>query len=173
MGLDFMNVYPPVNALGHPFSQMIAFASIVFNGVFDRYPNARFGFLEGGAAWVELVLERFERAYQTHVPVDPRGELLQIREGESMTDYLRRHAAAGRFTIGIDGDEAALSSSAEKLGTNIAMFSTDFPHEVDAKRCQHEIDELLERDDLDDEAKETVLWRNASHLYGVKVASGV
>ena len=43
MGLDFMNVYPPVNALGHPFSQMIAFASIVFNGVFDRYPNARFG----------------------------------------------------------------------------------------------------------------------------------
>jgi predicted TIM-barrel fold metal-dependent hydrolase len=173
IGLDFMNVYPPVNALGHPFSQLIAFASIVFNGVFDHFPGARFGFLEAGAAWVEVALERFERAYQTHIPLDPRGQLLQIRDGESLTDYLRRHAAEGRWVVGCDGDEDAVASTTRKLGKSVAMFSTDFPHEVDAKRCRHEIDELVGRADLDDDSKENVLWRNAARFYHVRVASAV
>ena len=27
------------NALGHPMSQMIAFAGIIFNGIFDKFPG--------------------------------------------------------------------------------------------------------------------------------------
>jgi uncharacterized protein len=45
LGLDDLSPYAPVHSLGHPFGQMISFGGMVFNGVFDRYPNVKFGFL--------------------------------------------------------------------------------------------------------------------------------
>ena len=45
IGLDYMNVYTPVHALGHPFGITISFAGILFNGIFDRYPGLRMAFL--------------------------------------------------------------------------------------------------------------------------------
>ncbi len=56
IGLDDMNAFVPVHALGHPFGLMISFAGMLFNGVFDQFPNVRFGFLEGGVGWVPFVL---------------------------------------------------------------------------------------------------------------------
>src|SRR6266508_3920154 len=50
LGFDHMNVYTPVGALGHPFGLAINFAGVVFNGVLDRFPNAKWGFMEGGVA---------------------------------------------------------------------------------------------------------------------------
>ena len=75
LGFDHLNNYTPVGALGHPFGLLINFAGIVFNGILDRFPNARFGFMEGGVAWLLLGLERFERAHETHIQYNPRGEL--------------------------------------------------------------------------------------------------
>jgi len=167
MGLDHMNVFAPVNALGHPFSQLIAFGSIVFNGVLDRYPGLRIGFLEGGAAWLALALERFDRAYETHVPLDPRHQLLALEPGERVSDRLAALARAGRFFYGCEGDEPAVADVTEQLGVNIALFSTDFPHESNAERCAHEIKELIERDDVDDEGKDRMLWENAATFYAI------
>ena len=63
----------PVHALGHPFTLMTAFAAVVFNGVLDKYPNVRWGFLEGGVAWVMTVLERFQGSYRgVHADQHPR-----------------------------------------------------------------------------------------------------
>ena len=38
--MDDLSPYALANALGHPMSQMIAFAGIIFNGVFDKFPGA-------------------------------------------------------------------------------------------------------------------------------------
>jgi uncharacterized protein len=90
MGLDDMTPYAPVNALGHPFGQMVNFAGILFNGVFDRYPHVRFGFMEAGCAWFMNCLERLERSWNSHVQYDPRGRFLKLRQNESVSDYIRR-----------------------------------------------------------------------------------
>ncbi len=50
--MDDMSPYAVANALGHPMSQMIAFAGIIFNGVFDKFPGLRMGFMEAGCAWL-------------------------------------------------------------------------------------------------------------------------
>ena len=52
LGMDYLTPYAPINGLGHPFGLMVAFAGIVFNGIFDKYPNARIGFMEGGSLLV-------------------------------------------------------------------------------------------------------------------------
>jgi len=65
MGLDDLSPYAPVHALGHPFGQMISFAGVTFNGVLDKFPNGKFGFMEGGVAWLRMCLERFDRTCAT------------------------------------------------------------------------------------------------------------
>jgi len=72
MGMDGLDPYAAVHAIGHPLGQMISLASLVFNGVFEKFPKIRFGFLEGGVAWFLFCLERFDRSYDTqHHDHDP------------------------------------------------------------------------------------------------------
>ena len=171
MGLEALNNYTPVGALGHPFGQLINFGGIVFNGVLDRFPNVRWGFMEGGVAWLLLALERFERSHATHAQYNPRGEL-QPRADESVCAYLRGHAQAGRVFVGCEGDEPSLAEAIRQIGSEPFVFSSDFPHEVNNEMCKHEIQELLDNATLSAADKAAILHGNAERFYGL-VAAGV
>jgi predicted TIM-barrel fold metal-dependent hydrolase len=164
-GMDDLNVYAPVHALGHPFGQMVSFAGVVFNGLLERYPNMRWGFLEGGVAWLLLALERFDRSYETHVAYDPRGELFQLRAGERVSDYIRRHVKEGRLYVGCEGEEPDLAHAVRSVGSEPFVFSSDFPHEVNAEMCKHEMAELVENDELTAADKEAIFAGNARRFY--------
>jgi predicted TIM-barrel fold metal-dependent hydrolase len=166
-GLDRMNVYAPVHALGHPMGLMNAFAGVIFNGVMDKYPNARWGFLEGGISWLLLCLERFDRSWETHVNIDPRGELIQLRKNERISDYIARHIDGGRIFVGCEGPEPMLSHMVNTIGDGFPMFSSDFPHEVNAEMCRREIGEVAANDDLSQGAKEAILRKNAERFFGL------
>jgi predicted TIM-barrel fold metal-dependent hydrolase len=105
LGFDDMNVYGPVHALGHPMGQLISLAGIVFNGIFDRLPKLRVAFWEGGAAWVLMALERMEESYETHLPFNDRGELVNLEEGEDVRDYIIKMMKRGNIRIGCEGGE--------------------------------------------------------------------
>ena len=164
LGMDNLNVYTPINGYGHPFGIAVCFAAMLFNGVFDRYPNARYGFMEGGVAWMLMALERLDRSHDTHIQYNPRGELAP-RGDASFAEYLRKHISEGRIYVGCEGDEPAVASTTKELGRNLAMFSTDFPHEVSIARCKEEIEEIRGRDDLSDEEKDATLFSNAKSFY--------
>jgi predicted TIM-barrel fold metal-dependent hydrolase len=166
MGLDLLEVYTAVNALGHPFGQLIAFSSMLVNGVFDRYPRARFAFLEAGVTWLLLALERFARAWETHVPLDPRHLSAQLRDDESITDHIGHLVAGGRIFTGCEGEEPYLPVVVRALGANPAFFSSDFPHETTEDRCRAEIDEVAENEDLSEDDRRKVLAGNALTFYG-------
>ncbi len=170
MGLDDLNPYAPVHALGHPFGQMISLAGVVFNGIFDKYPHARIGFLEGGVAWLLSCLERFDRSYETHIQYDPRGEFLKLKKGERVSDYIIRHIKAGRIFIGCEGSEPDLAYAIKRVGNSPFIYSSDFPHEVNNEFCKKEIQEVLECEEITAEDKEAVLHRNAERFY--KITSG-
>jgi predicted TIM-barrel fold metal-dependent hydrolase len=169
LGMDYLTPYAPINGLGHPFGQMVCFAGFVFNGLFDRYPNMRVGFMEGGVAWIHTCLERFDRGWETHVQYDPRGEFIQLEPGEQVSGYIRRHAAEGRIFIGCEGTEPTLHNAIEALGNKPFMFSSDFPHEVNNDYCKAEIREIVENDRLTDDDKHGVLHRNAEEFYGLAI----
>ena len=161
----------PVHALGHPFTLMTAFAAVVFNGLLDKYPNVRWGFLEGGVAWVMTVLERFQGSYEAFMPINTRGDLIQLPPGERMRDYLRRQFQSGRLFVGCEGDEPAIVTVAKEIGPNALIFSSDFPHEVNNEICKHEIHEMLECEDLTDADKENILHGNAERFYNLTPAA--
>lgn len=171
-GLNYLNPYAGVHALGHPFGQMIQFASIVLNGVFDKWPTLRVGFLEGGVAWFLLMLERLDRSYATHIPYDPRGEFLKLRDGESVSGYVLRKIKEGQIFIGCEGEEPSLAYAVKVAGEEPWVFSSDFPHEVSPQTCKHEIEEVQETDEMTHSAKEAILFRNAERFYGLQSAAG-
>lgn len=163
--MDDMTPYAPVNALGHPMGQMVCFAGIVFNGVFDKFPGARIGFLEAGSAWFLNCIERFERSWQSHVQYDPRGRFLRLGERESVTDYVLRHVDEGRIYVGVEGDELTLPFAIRLAGHKPFIFSSDFPHEVNNETSKKAAEELCANPKLTAEDKEAILHRNAERLY--------
>ena len=168
MGMDGLDPYAAVHAIGHPLGQMISLASIAFNGALERFPNIRFGFLEGGVAWFLFCLERFDRSYETHVMRDLRGAYLKLQSGEKVSQYIIRHVKAGRIFIGCEGGEPLIGKAVEMIGNQPFMYSTDFPHEVNAATCKHELDELIENKDLSEADKAAILYQNAERFYGIE-----
>ena len=163
--MDHFNVYGPVHGLGHPFGQMVGLGAMLFNGIFDHFPNARYAYLEGGVAWFLVCLERFDRSWETHLAHDPRNEHFKLRDGERVSAYMKRQIAEGRLYIGCEGEEPAIAEASRVVGAEAFLFSTDFPHEVTAKMCQHEIEELLENEEMDEAAKGKILAGNAERFY--------
>jgi len=167
MGLDHLDAYAPIHALGHPFGLMIGCASLVFNGVFDRFPNLRIAFLEGGVSWLMLVIERFDRSWETHISLDPRGELVHLQPGQRISDYIKQLIEDGRFFVGCEGEESTIADVVRHVGNKAFMFSSDYPHEVNTAMCKHEIEEILDHNVLSDEDKRAILAENALRFYGL------
>jgi uncharacterized protein len=168
MGLDSFSTYYPAHALGHPFSPMIQAAAMLAHGVFERFPNLRVAFLEGGATWIPFMMDRLDRSYhEGHVQLDLDGEILGgPQHGEKASDYFKKQLRAGRIFVGFDCDDDGLGVAIDKGGREPFLFGSDFPHEVfDATKCRHEIDELLEREDLTFADKEAALGGNALKFY--------
>jgi predicted TIM-barrel fold metal-dependent hydrolase len=168
LGMDYLTPYAPINGLGHPFGQMVAFAGIIFNGLFEKFPNLRIGFMEAGVSWLQTCLERFDRGWETHIQYDPQREYIQLQGGENVSGYIRRHIEAGRIFVGCEGTEKALHHLVAAVGNKPFMFSSDFPHEVNNEYCKHEIEEIIENEHLTDEDKHAVLHGNAERFYGLK-----
>jgi predicted TIM-barrel fold metal-dependent hydrolase len=167
LGLDDLTPYAPVHALGHPFGQMISFSGIVFNGVLDRFPNVKFGFMEGGVAWLLMCLERFDRSWETHVQRDPRKRFLQLKPKEKVSEYIARHVDAGRVFVGCEGEEPDIAHAIKRIGNKPWVYSSDYPHEVNNEFCKHEINEMLENPDITEADKAAVLHGNARRFYNL------
>jgi predicted TIM-barrel fold metal-dependent hydrolase len=169
LGMDTIGVYYPVHALGHPFGLMAQAAAMLSYGVFDRFPKLRVAFLEGGATWVPFFMDRLDRSYSHHLQVDVDSQFLSSSHPEVMaSEYFRRHVKKRRIFVGFDCDDRGLGFAIKEAGNEAFLFATDFPHEsFDAKPCRHEINELLEREDINRTDKEAILATNAKKFYGV------
>jgi predicted TIM-barrel fold metal-dependent hydrolase len=165
MGMDGLDPYAGVHGIAHPLGQIISMASIVLNGVLEKYPNIKVGFLEGGVAWFLLCMERFDSSYSTHKMRDLRGRYLTLNPGENISDYMIRYAKAGKIFVGCEGGEPLLGTAVRMVGSQPFMYSTDFPHEVNSTTCMEEMDELIESEELSVQDKEAILHLNAEAFY--------
>jgi predicted TIM-barrel fold metal-dependent hydrolase len=151
LGFNTYTIFPATRALGMPFPLAIAMTGMIVDGVLDQFPKLRIGFLEGGTAWMPLVVDRLEREVEY-------GGLKVKRHVE---DYLKE----GRVFVGCEGNEKALAYAVDRFGPEPFMFASDFPHEISIANCREEIDEILERPDLPDGHKQAILADNARRFY--------
>ena len=123
LGLNHQQVFAGTHALGHPFAITIQAADLILHGVLDRYPRARFGFMEGGLAWLLMLMERLPGSFSAFTPYDPLGRYVQVKDGRALRSRLREYLAGGRMFVGVEGDEAALAFAIERLrGRTVRVF---------------------------------------------------
>lgn len=151
LGFNTYTVFPATRVLGMPFPLAIAMNGMMVDGVLDVFPKLRVGFLEGGTAWIPLVIDRLERELEYG--------------GLSLKKRPEEYFQSGRIFVGCEGNEKALAYAIERVGPEPFMFASDFPHEIPMHDCKREIEEILERKDLKDEHKGMILGENARRFY--------
>ena len=70
-----------------------------------------------------------------------------------------------RFYLGIETEELTMPFAIKTVGNKPFLYSSDFPHEVTHESCKHDIGELLESDEITEDDKAAMLWRNAETFY--------
>ena len=146
--------YIGVHMTSHPFEQMLTIINVITNGVLDRFPRLRVGFLEAGVGWVPYWMDRFDEKYHKRTAEPLRSELLP-------SEYLR----ANRCYFTCEGEESALPLFVERFGDRCVMYASDYPHwDTGWPETSREI---LGREDLSADTKERLMCQNAKDFYGL------
>ena len=145
-----------VIAMGMP--AQLAFVAIVAQGMLDRYPDLKVGFLEFGADWLFYVVGRLGHylpSYRQDPTVRAMGRLPQ----RTIEEYLR----SGRLFVSPESHDPLLLQEISLIGERQILFSSDFPH---GEGRDNAADELLNRNDLSEPQKRQILYDNAVRFYG-------
>ncbi|MFE9500624.1 amidohydrolase family protein [Streptomyces collinus] len=167
MGFDHFNVFAGTHALGHPVAIAAALAGMTFNGVFQKFPEARFAFLEGGVGWFAMAMERFDESFEAFPPINPRGKLLDMPPGQTVSDHIRQRMNTGHLVIGVEGEEPLLGWAVREYGNTGFMYTSDYPHEVTVRSCRRALDDIRHHPQLSNADKTALLGGNASLFYGI------
>jgi predicted TIM-barrel fold metal-dependent hydrolase len=124
-----------VDYMGIPGPPMQTLATMIFDGVFERFPDLRIGVIEQGAIWVPSWLRQMEAAFDAFARHEERLRALSLRP----TEYVRRQIRATPYPTEDVGWIIA------QAGPEICMFSSDYPHVEGGRRPLERFDASLER----------------------------
>jgi predicted TIM-barrel fold metal-dependent hydrolase len=110
--------FTSVSYMPIPNAAMQTLATMIFDGVFDRFRDLKFGAIELGAAWVPGWMRSMDSAAGAFVKNETRLQKLSAKPSEIVRRQLRvtpyPHEDAGWI--------------ARESGAEVCMFSSDYPH---------------------------------------------
>jgi uncharacterized protein len=107
-----------VDYMGIPGPPAQTLATLIFDGVLERFPDLHIGVIEQGAIWVPSWLRQMESAFEAFCRHEERLQQLSLRPSE----YVHRQA---RFTPYPTEDVGWIVAEA---GADLVLFSSDYPH---------------------------------------------
>ena len=143
-----------VDYMGIPVQPAQTLATMIFDGVFDRFPALRVGVIEQGAVWVPSWMRQMEAAFEAFHRHEERLRALQHRP----SDYVHRQM---RFTPYPTEDVGWIVAQA---GADLVMFSSDYPHVEGGRRPYERFEASL--GDASDEVRRAFYADNFLDLMG-------
>jgi predicted TIM-barrel fold metal-dependent hydrolase len=137
------------------FAPQMFLTALVFDGVFERFPNLRGGVIELGAGWVPQFLRTLDMSQKIFKRSDPNVAALKLRASE----YIRRQV---RFTP-FPGEDVGLMI--RDSGPELYLFSSDYPHPEGTDDPMGRFERKME--DIDERAKEQFYSSNFKYMMGV------
>jgi predicted TIM-barrel fold metal-dependent hydrolase len=113
-----------VDYMGIPGPPAQTLATMIFDGVLERFPTLRIGVIEQGAIWVPSWMRQMESAFEAFARHEERLQALSLRPSE----YVRRQV---RFTPYPTEDVGWII---EQAGSQVCLFSSDYPHVEGGRR---------------------------------------
>ena len=113
-----------VDYMGIPGPVMQTLATLIFDGVLERFPDLKIGVIEQGAIWLPSWMKQMESAFDAFGRHELRLQNLSMRPSE----YVQRQVRATPYPTEDVGWITDL------VGPDICMFSTDYPHVEGGRR---------------------------------------
>ena len=130
----------------------MSLTTMVYDGVFDRFPRLRAATVEAMGSWVGEWVERFEYRYQY------MGHTAQMQQ--PIREYLGRNV-----WINADPSEKLLPAIVEFVGDDTFFVGSDYPHAEGFTQPVATIRNLLSR--LPSTSVDRILGSNAAAFYGL------
>lgn len=141
---DMMKYWLPW-LVGMPAETSRAICSLIFAGVFQKFPKLKFAFAHGGGSFPATV-GRVEHGFKV------RPDLCAIDNTVNPRDYL------GHFWVdSLVHDAAAMELLLKTIGSQRICCGSDYPFPLG----EHRPGELIESMPLSDSIKQAILWDNA------------
>src|SRR5262249_46815302 len=93
-------------------------ATLIIDGVFERFPRLKFGVIEQGATWLPGLMRQMDSALGAFGRHEERLQKLSMRPSE----YLRRQARVTPYPT------EDVGWVIEQAGEEVCLFSSDYPH---------------------------------------------
>ncbi len=141
--------------VGMPAETSRAMASIIFGGIYERFPKVKIMFSHAGGSLVSTI-GRWDHGFQA------RPDLCQIHIKNKPSSYLK-HV----WVDSITHDPLALSALIQLLGPDKIAYGTDYPFPLgDLEHGKM----IMEMKDISDAIKEKLFWKNAFNFFGLSPA---
>ncbi len=148
-----------VDYMGIPHPPMQTLATMIFDGVLDRFPNLRIGVVEQGCIWLPSWMKQMESAFDAFHRHEDRLQSLALRPSE----YVERQI---RVTPYPTEDVGWVT---EQVGPNVLLFNTDYPHVEGGRRPYERFEKSL--GDASEDVRQRFYADNFVDLMGASVAS--
>lgn len=143
-----------VDYMAIPGPPMQTLATMVFDGVFERFPTLKFGVIEQGAIWVPGWMRQMESAFDAFGRHEERLKGLSLRPSE----YVQRQI---RVTPYPTEDVGWIASQGCE---DVVLFSSDYPHVEGGRRPIERFERSL--GDTSDEIRDKFYASNFVDLMG-------
>jgi predicted TIM-barrel fold metal-dependent hydrolase len=107
-----------VDYMGIPVPPAQTLATMIFDGVLERFPELRFGVIEQGAIWLPSWMRQMESAFDAFHRHEERLRGLSLRPSE----YVTRQVRATPYPT------EDVGWIIEQAGPEVVLFSSDYPH---------------------------------------------
>ncbi len=107
-----------VDYMAIPYPVMQTLATLILDGVLDRFPRLRIGVIEQGASWLPGWMRQLDSAHAAFARMEERLQKLSLRPSE----YVKRQI---RVTPYPTEDVGWIIAQA---GEEVCLFSSDYPH---------------------------------------------
>ncbi|HEC08398.1 MAG TPA: amidohydrolase, partial [Acidimicrobiales bacterium] len=154
-----------VDYMGIPGPVTQTLATMIFDGVLERFPELRFGVIEQGCSWLPSWTRYMESAVEAFARHEERLRNLSL----SPTEYVRRQI---RVTPYPTEDVGWVTS---QIGPSVLLFNTDYPHVEGGRRpyerFERSLDAMDEGRGADDTVRDGFYSANFIDLMGTAVDS--
>jgi predicted TIM-barrel fold metal-dependent hydrolase len=143
-----------VDYMGIPHPPMQTLATLIFDGVLERFADLKWGVIEQGAIWLPSWMRQMESAFDAFERHEERLQKLSMRP----SDYVHRQVRATPYPtedVGWIIDQA---------GEDVCLFSSDFPHVEGGRKPVERFEASL--GDASDDVREKFYRTNFEDLMG-------
>ena len=143
-----------VDYMGIPHPPMQTLATMIFDGVLERFPDLKIGVVEQGAIWLPSWMKQMESAFDAFHRHEDRLQALSMRP----SDYVQRQIRATPYPT------EDVGWITELIGPDICLFSTDYPHVEGGRRPVERFERSL--GDASEEVRHKFYAANFEDLMG-------